>query len=118
LISGLARSAARTRKIPQAKANSENTPMLARTARKAMVYCSALLPPSIMMAPSVAISATATSSTIAMLPPRSTSIVGAPAAGPICGSRASPETDPAGTLLIAGTDMSCSVMPVSSALCD
>ena len=81
-------------------------------------YVMSLLPPSIMIAPSAATSATATKSTMAMLPPRSAAPAVPPAGDPISSWRDSPETDPAGTLLIAGTDMSCSVMQISSALCD
>ena len=56
--------------MPLAKANSENTPTVASTARNARIYGSALLPPASTMAVAAPTSAAATTSTRTTLPPR------------------------------------------------
>ncbi len=70
LISGLPESAVGSRKMPQASANSENTPTVASTARKTRMYGSALPRPSTTIALAAATSMAATTSTRMTLPLR------------------------------------------------
>src|SRR5580700_6190910 len=69
LISGFPVSVGESRKMPDASANSENTPTVASTARNARMY-SALLPPTSTMPAAAATSAAATTSTRTTLPLR------------------------------------------------